>query len=139
MTEISNQILETAEGVEGFAQSAGSLAVRDDHQIAPHPILGQWRKIAPAIAIATQLLLVEEIPNYEMRTQVAISNRDVIFVRDVIFGPAEAWEGESTESSDVFVIPRMRPVLFAMKDASIRMIGPRRPFIVASTYSEDDE
>jgi hypothetical protein len=132
MTQASNQILEPADGIEMFAQSAGSLPVRADNHIAspPRPRLGQLRRIAPAIAIATQLLLVEEIPNYEIRPQVAISNRDVIF------GPAQTWE---EEFSDVFVIPKVRRVLFAMKDASIRVIGPRRPFIVASVYPEEDE
>lgn len=132
MTQASNQILEPADGIETFAQSAGSLPVRDDHHIAspPRPRLGQLRRIAPAIAIATQLLLVEEIPNYEIRPQVAISNRDVIFE------PAGASEEDSAESSDVFVIPRVRPVLFAMKGALIPMVGSRRPFIVATPEDE---
>jgi hypothetical protein len=130
MTAISNRILETVEEIEASGQSAGSLEVRDDHQIAPQSKLRQWKKIAPVIAIATLLPFAEEYPDYEMRTQVAISNRDVIF--------DSAQAAESQDSSGVFVIPRKRPILFEMKNASIRVIGTRRPFIVASPYAEDD-
>ena len=101
MKEVSNRILETDEEVEAFGQSAGSFLVRDDDQIAPQSKLRQWKKIAPAIAIATLLTFVEEIPEYDLRTQVAISNRDVIF------GSAKA--SESFESSGVFVIPEEAP------------------------------
>ncbi|MDO8433386.1 MAG: hypothetical protein Q7S58_13360 [Candidatus Binatus sp.] len=130
MTEVSNRTVEPANGAEVFAQSAGSVRIGEDGDIERPFRLRPWSKVALAIAIATLPPFAEEFRNYEFKTQVAISNRDVIF------GSAES---EESAESDVFVISRKRPVLFAMKDVSIRVIGPRRPFIVASAPADDDE